>query len=74
MHEKYANANTFSYCCMFISYCSRMYCSSMWLDSTVMSMGKMKIANNNVLKRILLDLSKYRNASEMFVKPRHFII
>ena len=43
-----------------------MYCSSMWFDSTVTSMKKLKIAYNNGLRR-LLNLPKC-NASEMFVK------
>ena len=48
-------------CCMFKSYCSRMY-----FDSTVTSMRKLKMAYNNSLRRIL-KLSKYNSASEMFV-------
>ena len=53
MRKYYANANMllrkFSYCspdvkcCMFKSYCSTMYCSSMWFDSTVTAMRKLKI-------------------------------
>ena len=43
-----------------------MYCSSMWFDSTVTSMKKLKIAYNNGLRR-LLNLLKYNSASEMFV-------
>ena len=53
-------------CCMFKSYCSTMYCSSMWFDSTVTAMRKLKIAYNNGLRRIL-NLPKYNSASEMFV-------
>ena len=53
-------------CCMFKSYCAAMYCSSMWFDSTVTSMKKLKIAYNNSLRR-LLNLPKYNSASEMFV-------
>ena len=34
-------------CCMFKSYCSTMYCSSMWFDSTVTSMKK----NENCLQQ-----------------------
>ena len=76
MRKYYANANMllrkFSYCspdvkcCMFKSYCATMYCSSMWFDSTVTSMKKLKIAYNNGLRR-LLNLPKYNSASEMFV-------
>ena len=43
-----------------------MYCSSMWFDSTVTSMKKLKIAYNNGLRR-LINLPKYNSASEMFV-------
>ena len=50
---------------MFKSYCSTMYCSSMWFDSTVTSMKKLKIAYNGI--RRILNLSKYNSASEMFV-------
>ena len=76
MRRYYANANMllrkFSYCspdvkcCVFKSYCSTMYCSSMWFDSTVTSTRKLKIAYNNGLMRIL-NLSKYNSASEMCV-------
>ena len=76
MRKYYANANVllrkFSYCspdvkcCMFKYYCSTMYCSSMWFDSTVTSMKKLKIAYNNGLRR-LLNLPKYNSVSEMFV-------
>ena len=43
-----------------------MYRSSMWFDSTVTSMKKLKVAYNNGLKR-LINLPKYNSASEMFV-------
>ena len=77
MRKYYANANMllrkFSYCspdvkcCMFKYYYATMYCSSMWFDSTVTSMKKLKIAYNNGLRR-LLNLAKYNSTSEMFVK------
>ena len=51
MRKYYAKANMllrkFSYCspdvkcCMFKSYCSTMYCSSIWFESTVTPMNKM---------------------------------
>ena len=66
MRKYYANANMFlrkfSYCspdvqyCMFKSYCATMYCLSMWFDSTVTSMKKLKIAYNNGLRRLLIRL------------------
>ena len=43
-----------------------MYCSFMWLDSTVTSMKKLKIAEDNGLRR-LLNWPKYNSASDMFV-------
>ena len=39
-------------CSIFKSYCSIMYCSSMWFDSTVTSMRKLKTAYNYSLKMI----------------------
>ena len=76
MRKYYENANMllrkFSYCSpdvkcrIFKSYCSTMYCSSMWFDSTVTSMRKLKIAYNNGL-RMILNLPKYNSPSEMFV-------
>ena len=76
MRKYYASANMllrkFSYCspdvkcCMYKSYSATMYCSSMWFDSTVTSMKKLKIAYYTGLRR-LLNLPKYNSASEMFV-------
>ena len=76
MRKYYANANMllrkFSYCspdvkcCMLNSYYATMYRSSMWFDSTVTSMKKLKIAYNKGLRR-LLNMPKYNSASEMFV-------
>ena len=43
-----------------------MDCSSMWFDSTVTSMKKLKITYNNGLRR-LLNLPKCNSVSEMFV-------
>ena len=43
-----------------------MCCPSMWFDSTVTSMNKLKIACKSGLRR-LLNLPKYDSASEMFV-------
>ena len=47
-------------------YCSNLYCSSFWYDSSKRAMKKIKIAYNNSLRR-LLALSKHNSASEMFV-------
>ena len=53
-------------CCTFKSYCATMYFLSMWFDSTVTSVKKLKIAYNNGLRR-LLNLPKYNSAAKMFV-------
>ena len=53
-------------CYLFKSYCSNLYCSSFWYDSSKRTMKKIKIAYNNSLRR-LLALSKHNSASEMFV-------
>ena len=53
-------------CCISKCYCATMYCSSMWFNSNVISMKKLRIADNNGPRR-LLKLPKYNSASEMFV-------
>ena len=47
-------------------YCSNLYCSSFWFDSSKTAMKKNKIAFNNSLRR-LLSLPKHNSASEMIV-------
>ena len=53
-------------CWMLKSYCATMYCLSMWFDSTITLMKKLKITYNNSLSKFL-NLPKYNSASEMFV-------
>ena len=53
-------------CYLFKTYCSTMYCSALWFNSTKRVLTKLKIAYNNSLRR-LLGLPKYNSASEMFV-------
>ena len=52
---------------MLKSYCSTMYCSSMWFDSTVTSMRKLKITYNNGLDQEVTKLVSLNSAPEMFV-------
>ena len=66
--QKFSNCSPDLKCCMFKSYCATMYCSSIWFDSTVTSMKKLKIVNTNGLRIRLLNLPKYYCAFEMFVK------
>ena len=54
-------------CTLFKSFCSNMYCSTMWYNGTVTAMRKLRIAYNNSLLR-LLGIPKYNSASEMFVQ------
>ena len=72
MRKFYANANMlirkFSKCSVnvkFKTYCSTMYCSALWFNSTKTALTKLKIAYNNSLRK-LLGLPKYNSASEMF--------
>ena len=76
MRKLYANANMlirkfskFSVnikCYLFKTYCSTMYYSALWFNSTKTALTKLKIAYNNSLRR-LLGLPKYNSASEMFL-------
>ena len=52
-------------CYLFKTYCSTLYCSAMWFDSTKSAMKELKMAYNNCLRRIL-TLPTYNSASEMF--------
>ena len=51
---------------LFKTYCSNLYCCSLWYDSTKTAMKHLKIAYNNSLRR-LLYIPKYNSATEMFV-------
>ena len=52
-------------CYLFKTYCSTMYCSAMWFDTTKSAMKKLKVAYNNSLRK-LLSLHTYNSATEMF--------
>ena len=77
MRKFYANINIlsriFSKCSpdvkrmLLKSFCSNMYCFTMWYNCTVNAMRKLRISYNNSLRR-LLNIPKHNNASEMFVK------
>ena len=72
----YAQANTllrnFLFCtddvkCMlFRSFCTNMYCSPLWFNSTSSSIKKLKTSYNGALRRLLL-IKKTYSASTMFV-------
>ena len=74
MRKFYANINILSRkfskcspdvkCTLFKSFCSNMYCSTMWYNCTV---RRLRIAYNNSLKR-LLGIPNHNSASGMFVQ------
>lgn len=56
-------------CSLFQTYCSSMYCSSLWYNSTKTSINKLRVSYNQCLRRLLRLPYRY-SASEMFVS-RH---
>ena len=67
LSRKFAKCSPDVKCTLFKSFCSNMYCSTMWYNGTVTAMRKLRIAYNNSLRR-LLGIPKYNSASEMFVQ------
>ena len=53
-------------CYLFKTYCSNLYCASLWYNYTMTAMKKLKIAYNNSIRR-LFCLPKHNSASEMCV-------
>ena len=63
MRKFYANINILSRkfskcspdvkCTLFKSFCSNIYCSTMWYNCTVTAMKRLRIAYNNSLRRLL---------------------
>ena len=64
--RKFSKCSVNVTCYLFKTYCSTMYCSALWFNSTKTALTKLKIAYNNNLSR-LLGLPKCNTASEMFV-------
>ena len=70
--QAYTLLRSFRYCsddvkCMlFRSFCTIMYCSPLWFNSTSSSIKKLKISYNGALLRLLLIRKPY-SASTMFV-------
>ena len=72
----YVRANTilrkFSYCsahvrmCLFRSFCTNMYCSSIWSSYTKKKMNSLRVAYNNAF-RITMGYTRDCSASAMFV-------
>ena len=53
-------------CYLFQSYCTNMYCSQLWFNSTKDSLRKLRTSYNTVLRR-LLCISLLYSVSQMFV-------
>ena len=54
---------------LFNSYCASMYCPHLWVNYTKCMYNKLKVAYNNVFRR-LLGYRKFDSASHMFVTNR----
>ena len=54
---------------LFKSFCSNVYCCSLWCSYNASFLDKVRVAYNNSF-RILLKLPKYCSASNMFVERR----
>ena len=64
--KRFSKCSTHVKCYLFKTYCSNLYCASLWYNSTVTAMNKLKIAYNNSIRR-LFCLPKHNSASEMCV-------
>ena len=49
LFRKFAKCSPDVKCTLFKSFCSNMYCSTMWYNGTVTAMKKLRIAYNNSL-------------------------
>ena len=67
LSRKFAKCSPDVKCTLFKSFCSNVYCSTMWYYGTVPAMRKLRIAYKNSFRR-LLGIPKYNSASEMLVQ------
>ena len=51
---------------LFRSYCSSIYCSSLWYNYTQESMRRLRVCHNHILRRIF-NVPRYSSASQLFV-------
>ena len=63
--RRFSKCSTPVKCYLFRTYCSSLYCASLWYNYTVTTMKKLKIAYNSI--RRLFCLPKHNSASEMCV-------
>ena len=64
--RKFSKCSVNVKCYLFKTYCSTMYCSGLWFNSTKTALTKMKIARKNSLHKFL-GLPKSNSTSKMFV-------
>ena len=64
--RRFSKCSTPVKCYLFKTYCSKLYCASLWYNYTMTAMKKLKIAYNNSIRR-LFCLPKHNSASEMCV-------
>ena len=67
LSRKFSRCSPDVKCTLLKSFCSNMYCSTMWYNCTVTAMRRLRIAYNNSLRR-LLGIPKHISASGMFVQ------
>jgi exonuclease III len=63
--RKFNYCNDYVKCKLFKSFCTNLYCCSLWSRFTIHAVNRIKTAYNNSF-RILLGLPKYCSASQMF--------
>ena len=56
-------------CELFRAYCNSLYCSALWCKFKHVTVRKLKVCHNGILRR-LLDISLPYSASDMFVQHR----
>ena len=64
LYQRYCSENV--KCMLFLSFCTNMYCSPLWFNSTSSSIKKLKTSYIGASRRLLL-IKKTYNASTMFV-------
>ena len=64
--RKFSRCSVEVKCYLFKTYCSNLYCAPMWFDCTKTALKKLRVANNNSLRRFM-GLPWRNSASEMFV-------
>ena len=66
LSRKFSKCSPDVKCMLFKSFCSNMYCSTMWYNCTVTARRKLRISYKNSLRQ-LLNIPKHNSASKMFV-------